>query len=79
MSTSFREYWRDKWNWLESLSLLLLAAALWVRLRAGFAGLGRNVFALSAPLVYSRILFFAQVLPRQGIVIQVGVSPSLNL
>lgn len=73
MWTGFREYWQDKWNWLESLSLVVLATALIVRLLEKDLELGRSLLAFGAPLVFSRILFFGQVWPRQGMVIQVSV------
>ncbi|CAM9728979.1 unnamed protein product [Ectocarpus sp. 6 AP-2014] len=70
MRAGFVEFWRDKWNWLESLSLLLLAGGLTIRIRNSDVHQGRALFALSAPLVFSRVLFFGQFLKRQGLVIQ---------
>lgn len=76
MYPRFQEYWRDKWNWLEALSLVLLSAGLWIRIVDEDVSQGRAMFALSAPLVFSRILFFGQILPRQGIMIQVHLPTS---
>ncbi|CAM9221663.1 unnamed protein product, partial [Laminaria digitata] len=70
MSASFHEYVQDEWNWLESISLLLLAGALFYRIGNSDGETGRALFALSAPLVFSRVLFFGQVLRRQGLVVQ---------
>lgn len=71
MWANFFEYLRDKWNWLECLSLSLLAGGLFVRVVDSDVHLGRALFALSAPLVFSRVLFFGQILRRQGLVIEV--------
>lgn len=75
MHAGVYEYVKDEWNWLESISLLLLAGALFYRIGNSDGNTGRALFALSAPLVFSRVLFFGQVLRRQGLVVQVsGVS-----
>eukprot|EP00903_Cladosiphon_okamuranus_P009455 g9014.t1 len=67
---NFFEYIRNRWNWLECLSLTLLAGGLFVRVVDSDEHIGRGLFALSAPLVFSRVLFFGQILRRQGLVIQ---------
>lgn len=72
MWSGFQEYWQEKWNWLDAFSLILLSIGLYIRTSLGDPALIRVFYALSAPLVFSRILFFGQVLPRQGLVIQVG-------
>ncbi|CAM9300363.1 unnamed protein product [Ectocarpus sp. 8 AP-2014] len=77
MRADFVEFWRDKWNWLESLSLLLLAGGLTIRILNTDVHQGRALFALSAPLVFSRVLFFGQFLKRQGLVIQASLSDGL--
>lgn len=74
MYSSFHEYVKDEWNWLESLSLLLLAGALFYRIGNSDGSTGRALFSLSAPLVFSRVLFFGQVLRRQGLVVQVNAA-----
>lgn len=71
MHANFYEYVQDEWNWLESISLVLLAGALFYRIRNSDGFTGRALFAISAPLVSSRVLFFGQVLRRQGLVVQV--------
>lgn len=73
MWASFQEYWQDKWNWLDVLSLVLLSSGLYIRIGGGDEDIRKVLYALSAPLVFSRFLFFAQILPRQGLVIQVIV------
>ncbi|CAM9508523.1 unnamed protein product [Scytosiphon promiscuus] len=70
MWANFFEYFQNKWNWLECLSLSLLAGGLFIRVDDSDVYQGRALFALSAPLVFSRVLFFGQVLQRQGVVIQ---------
>ena len=72
MYSSFHEYVKDEWNWLESFSLLLLAGALFYRIGDSDGQTGRALFSLSAPLVFARVLFFGQVLRRQGLVVQVN-------
>lgn len=71
MWIGLHEYWQDKWNWLDALALTLLATGLSIRTAESSEWYGRAVFSVSAPLVFSRVLFFAQILPRQGLVIQV--------
>lgn len=71
MWANFFEYLQDKWNWLECISLSLLAGGLFIRIDDSDVYQGRALFALSAPLVFSRVLFYGQVLQRQGVVIQV--------
>ncbi|CAN0108570.1 unnamed protein product, partial [Hapterophycus canaliculatus] len=71
MWANFFEYFQNKWNWLECLSLSLLAGGLFIRIVDSDVHQGRALFALSAPLVFSRVLFYGQVLKRQGVVIQV--------
>ena len=71
MYANFHEWVKNEWNWLQSVSLVLLAAALLRRIGYGDGWMGRALFALSAPLVFSRVLFYGQVLRRQGLVVQV--------
>lgn len=79
MRAGFVEFWRDKWNWLESLYLLTLAGGLTIRILNSDVHQGRALFALSAPLVFSRVLFFGQFLKRQGLVIQASFSDGCSL
>lgn len=72
MYVNFHEWVKDEWNWLQSISLVLLASALYYRIADRNGSSGRALFALSAPLVFSRVLFYGQVLRRQGLVVQVN-------
>eukprot|EP00752_Nemacystus_decipiens_P006624 g5955.t1 len=73
MWKNFVEYTRNKWNWLECVSLALMAGGLFVRVVDSDVHVGRGLFALSAPLVFSRVLFFGQIWRRQGLVIQMMI------
>lgn len=75
MFLGIQEYFQDKWNILDMLSLLLLSAGLYTRWWGSSdsqTSTAKVFFALSAPLVFSRFLFFAQILRRQGLVIEVS-------
>ena len=66
------EYARDKWNVLDVTSLLLMFISLCYGYIRGIHSIeARTMYALSAPLAVSRTLFFAQILPSQGPMIQV--------
>ena len=67
-------YLQDPWNFFDALALVMLAGGFFVRLADGGSSWGRALYALSAPLVFSRILFFMQILQFQGPMIQVGVD-----
>ena len=67
-------YLQDPWNFFDALALVMLAGGFFVRLTDGGSPWGRALYALSAPLVFSRILFFVQILQFQGPMIQVGVN-----
>lgn len=74
MYLGIQEYFQDKWNVLDMLSIILLSAGLYIRWWGNYdedTATGKVFFALSAPLVFSRLLFFAQILRRQGLVIEV--------
>lgn len=64
-------YMRDPWNVLDWLSLALLSSGLIARIAQPSDTLGRSLYALSTPLLFARLLFFAQILPHQGPMIQV--------
>lgn len=57
------------------ISLFLLAGALYIRWWGGDDEMvtAKLLFALSAPPLFARFLFFAQILRRQGVVIEVSV------
>ena len=67
------KYILDKWNVLDVTSLCLMFTGLCYR---AFGDADSNasisLYALSAPLAFSRVLFYAQLLPSQGPMIQVN-------
>lgn len=67
-------YVRDVWNILDVLGVVLLAIGFLVRVKDYESQWGRALYALSAPLLFSRMLFFVQVFRFQGPMIQVSVS-----
>lgn len=65
-------YFRDQWNALDALGLLCLLIGLVIRWVDSASSWGPAFYALGSPLLVSRVLFFAQVLPFQGPMIQVS-------
>ena len=66
------EYVRDRWNVLDVTSLCFMFVSLCFRAFDHVDSItARSLYALSAPLAFTRILFFAQILPSQGPMIQV--------
>lgn len=70
MKRSTRNYFRDQWNVLDALGILCLLVGMVIRWEDWTSPWGPAFYALSAPLVVSRVLFFAQILPFQGPMIQ---------
>ncbi|CBN75304.1 Ankyrin Repeat Transient Receptor Potential Channel [Ectocarpus siliculosus] len=69
------EYMRDQWNLLDVASLTLLLGGVIQRMYGQVDDQSsRALYALSAPLAFARILFFVQILPSQGPIIQVMFS-----
>lgn len=66
-------YFQDQWNILDALGLLCLLVGLIIRWVNCGSPWGPAFFALSAPFLVSRVLFFAQILPFQGPMIQASV------
>lgn len=67
-------YMTDHWNILDLLGLGLVTGGIVVRCADGESLWGRSLYALSAPLVFSRLLFFAQMLRFYGPMIQVMMN-----
>lgn len=66
-------FWKDRANWLTVVSLALLASSSIIRIHDKTKiSTVQTLLALSAPVVYIRFLFFAQVLRRQGLLIHVS-------
>ena len=74
MTRALNIYLQDPWNVFDVLALVMLAGGFFVRLADDGSPWGRALYALSAPLVFSRVLFFVQILQFQGPMIQVGVD-----
>ncbi|CAM9349916.1 unnamed protein product, partial [Hapterophycus canaliculatus] len=69
------EYMRDQWNVLDVTSLILLFVGAIFRAMGGVTdNSSRSCYALSAPLAFARILYFAQALPSQGPMVQIIFS-----
>ena len=66
-------YLRDRWNVLDLLSLGILGAAFFYRLADSGNPWGRALYALGAPLVFLRLLFYAQFSPFQSSMVEVSV------
>eukprot|EP00752_Nemacystus_decipiens_P012128 g10753.t1 len=79
MGRDFSLYVADHWNILDLLGLGLVTGGLVVRCANGDNPWGRALYALSAPLVFSRLLFFAQMLRFHGPMIQVVFSMTAEL
>lgn len=69
-------YIADHWNPVDLLGLGFAAGGLVARFTARTSSWGRSLYALSAPLFFSRLLFFAQLFRFQGPMIQVSSSES---
>lgn len=70
MANDTEAYFEDDWNIMDVLGLVVLLAGFVFRSSDSTSPWGRALYALSAPLVFSRALFFAQVLQFQGPMIQ---------
>ncbi|CAM9163107.1 unnamed protein product [Ectocarpus fasciculatus] len=79
MMRDFGLYAADHWNILDLLGLGLVTGGLIVRCADGDSPWGRALYALSAPLVFSRLLFFAQMMRFHGPMIQVVFSMTAEL
>ncbi|CAN0475441.1 unnamed protein product, partial [Ascophyllum nodosum] len=55
-------YLEDRWNVLDVLSIMILAGGFVVRCTDSGSPWGRALYALVAPLIFLRVLFFAQYL-----------------
>lgn len=67
-------YFNDRWNVFDVLGLICLSIGLgWRGLDGAGAG-GAAFYALSAPMLVFRVLFFAQILHFQGPMIEVCAS-----
>lgn len=73
LGRNFRTYLQDSWNYLDTLGFAMLFGGVIIRLADRDSPWGRSLYALSAPLIFSRVLFFAQILKFQGSMIQVSI------
>ena len=76
MGRDFVVYLQDRWNVLDVLSLVILAGGFSVRLIDSGSLWGRGLYALGAPLVFLRVLFYAQYLPFLGSMVEVSLHLS---
>lgn len=74
MKRGIRTYFKDQWNVLDALGILCLFVGMVIRWDDWTNPWGPAFYALSAPLVVSRVLFFAQILQFQGPMIQVSAQ-----
>lgn len=70
---NWHTYCQDQWNFLDVLGLVMLFGGFIARLADNESLWGRALYALSAPMMFSRVLFFAQILRFQGPMIQVTI------
>ena len=66
-------YLEDRWNVLDVLSIMILAGGFVVRCTDSGSPWGRALYALVAPLIFLRVLFFAQYLLFLGPMVEVSV------
>lgn len=78
MKRDLHSYCRDQWNVLDFFTLLFLTAGWSFRWVDSEGPWGRAFYALGAPFLFSRVLFFAQYLPFQGPIIQVSLGIVLS-
>eukprot|EP00752_Nemacystus_decipiens_P018490 g16578.t1 len=71
MMRDIRMYFKDQWNVLDTLGILGVLVGLIIRWEDSSSPWGPAFYALSTPLIVSRVLFFAQLLQFQGPMIQV--------
>ncbi|CAM9399535.1 unnamed protein product [Ectocarpus sp. 12 AP-2014] len=71
MKRGIRAYFKDQWNVLDALGMLFLFVGLVIRWDDWTSTWGPAFYALSAPLVVARVLFFAQILQFHGPMVQV--------
>lgn len=77
MKRDLEAYRRNFWNVLDVLGVMILLFGFLVRVADYESQGGRSLYALSAPLLFSHVLFFAQVFRFQGPMIQVRVYISV--
>lgn len=72
MRSDLLVYTRDQWNVLDLLGLVLLTCGFVCRTIDRDSSWGRGFYALSAPVVISRLLFYLQLFRFQGPMVQVS-------
>lgn len=70
MRRNMADYKKDHWNIMDLLGLGVVSSGFLIRCADPSNIWGRSMYALGAPLIFARILFFAQILPFQGPLIQ---------
>ncbi|CAN0005184.1 unnamed protein product [Scytosiphon promiscuus] len=74
-----REYFLDRWKIPQILALQMSLSAFVVRAANPRSAWGKGLYAVASPLMYWRILYYAQILPSQGTTIQVLYSMASEL
>ncbi|CAM9154443.1 unnamed protein product, partial [Hapterophycus canaliculatus] len=74
-----REYFLDRWKVPQILALQMSLSAFVVRAFDPHSPWGRSLYAVASPLMYWRLLYYAQILPSQGTTIQVLYSMASEL
>lgn len=65
-------FYRDRWNVFDCLTLLCITAGWITRMANNDTLWGKALYAFAAPLMVTRVLFFLQYFPSQGVMIQVS-------
>lgn len=65
------EYMLDRWSVLDFVAFQCCLAAFIFRLVDAESSWGQSLYAVAAPLLFWRLLFYAQILPFQGAMVQV--------
>lgn len=73
MKRDIGRYFIDPWNVLSALGIVCIFVGMVIRWEDWTSPWGPAFYALSAPLVIARALFFAQILQFQGPMIQARV------
>ena len=67
-------YSRDVWNFLDITVLLVVFGGFLVRVFDASSPWGRGLYALGTPLLFFRVLYFAEMLRFQGPIVQASVD-----
>lgn len=74
MMIDMQAFYRDRWNVFDCLTLLCITVGWITRMANNDTLWGKAFYAFAAPLMMTRVLFFLQYFPSQGVMIQVSES-----